>query len=170
MPILTRPALPEDALAVAMVRVGSWQAAYAGIIPDEVLDAMDPRAQSERLRSRLADPASRFTTRVAERDGVIAGFTVTGPYRGDDVPVGTGEVLAIYVDPDHWSTGVGRALMDDALARLSAARLWPVLLWVLRDNARARRFYEKAGFAPDGAEHFYTAGGVPVPEVRYRHG
>ena len=170
MPILTRPAVPEDAAAVAMVRVRSWQAAYAGTVPGAVLDAMDPRAETERTRARLADPAVRFATRVAERDGVIAGFTVTGPYRGEDVPTGTGEVLAIYAHPDHWSTGVGRTLMDDALAQLSSARLRPVLLWVLRDNARARRFYERAGFAPDGAEHFYTAGGVPIPELRYRHG
>ena len=37
-------------------------------------------------------------------------------------------------------------------------------LWVLRDNARARRFYEGHGWRADGTER--VAGGVV--EVRYR--
>lgn len=167
MSILVRPAVPEDAAAVAEVRVSSWRAAYRGIIPGRVLDSLDPAAAAERTRSALADPAHPFRLRVAERDGVLTGFTITGPYRGTDAAPGAGEVLAIYVHPDHWSTGSGRVLMVDALERLSEAGLSPVLLWVLRDNARARRFYERAGFAPDGAEQFYSAGGVPIPEIRY---
>lgn len=168
-PVRIRTAVDVDALGVAVVRMRSWRAAYAGVIPDHVLDGMDLERMADQVRARMADPADPFTTRVAERAGAIVGFTVTGPYRGDDAPAGTGEVLAIYADPDHWSTGVGRLLMTDALDRLAASCLSPVLLWVLRDNPRARRFYHRMGFAPDGAEHFYVAGGVPVPEVRYRH-
>jgi hypothetical protein len=40
-------------------------------------------------------------------------------------------------------------------------------LWVLRDNARARRFYERSGFRADGVEEPYEVAGVAVPEVRY---
>lgn len=167
--IRVRTAVPADALDVATVRTRSWRVAYAGVIPAHVLDTMDPGQIAERTRERIADLGNPFTTRVAERGGAVVGFTVTGPYRGEDVPQGTGEVLAIYADPDHWSAGVGRVMMTDALDRLAAAGFGPVLLWVLRDNPRARRFYQRAGFAPDGAEHFYTAGGVPIPEVRYRH-
>jgi len=43
-----------------------------------------------------------------------------------------------------------------------------VVLWVLETNARARRFYEVAGFAPDGGEQVETFGAVPLREVRYR--
>lgn len=168
MNVVIRPALPDDAAAIAVVRVRSWQAAYAGLMPDALLDAMDPQTQAERLRERLSDAASPYRTLVAVRDGGVAAFSTFGPYRGDDVPPGSGEVLAIYAHPDHWSTGVGRALMDDTLTHLSGAGMLPVLLWVLRDNVRARRFYERAGFTPDGAEQLYDAGGVMVPEVRYR--
>lgn len=165
--ILIRPARPADAPAVVALRVDSWRVAYAGVIPSSVLDAMDPNAY-QRFQARLRDPEHPFRTRVAERDGVIAGYTITGPYRGEDVPPGAGEVLAIYAHPDHWSTGVGRELMSDALTELARLGLAPVLLWVLRDNPRARRFYERAGFRPDGTEQPYTADGVSVPEVRYR--
>ncbi|HEX5495321.1 MAG TPA: GNAT family N-acetyltransferase [Mycobacteriales bacterium] len=168
MTIQVRPAVLDDAAPVAEVRVSSWRVAYDGIVPGEVLDGMDPVAAAERTRVSLADPANPLRLRVAERNGVIVGFTITGPYRGGGVPENSGEVMAIYAHPDHWSTGVGRVMMDDALDDLATAGLGPVFLWVLRDNARARRFYERAGFAFDGIEQLYTAGGVPLPELRYR--
>ena len=77
------------------------------------------------------------------------------------------ELYALYVHPDWWSTGTGRALMDRSLARVCAAGYMSITLWVLRDNARARRFYGRAGFAADGARHVLDdLGGVT--EIRYR--
>lgn len=78
----------------------------------------------------------------------------------------TGEVYAIYLAPAAWSTGTGRALMDEALAGLRAGGYRRVVLWVLTGNARARRFYHKAGFAPDGATNI-LAGLGGVEELRY---
>ncbi|RAS29045.1 hypothetical protein BCL80_107157 [Streptomyces avidinii] len=46
-------------------------------------------------------------------------------------------------------------------------RIRDITLWVLKENVRARRFYERAGFRPDGAEETFEAGGARVPEVRY---
>jgi RimJ/RimL family protein N-acetyltransferase len=42
------------------------------------------------------------------------------------------------------------------------------VLWVLPANARARRFYERAGWTCDGTERTVDALGLTVPEVRYR--
>jgi RimJ/RimL family protein N-acetyltransferase len=56
--------------------------------------------------------------------------------------------------------------MDRVLARSAAAGYSSITLWVLRDNERARRFYERAGFAPDGATHVLTAL-AGVLELRY---
>ena len=41
-------------------------------------------------------------------------------------------------------------------------------LWVLADNERARRFYKRHGFEPDGVEKIEEIGGKPLTEVRYR--
>jgi GNAT superfamily N-acetyltransferase len=76
------------------------------------------------------------------------------------------ELYALYVRPAWWSTGTGRALMDRVLARSAAAGYASVTLWVLRDNERARRFYERAGFAPDGATNVLTSL-AGVLELRY---
>ena len=77
------------------------------------------------------------------------------------------ELYALYVRPAWWSTGTGRALMDRVLARSARAGYSSITLWVLRDNRRARRFYERAGFAPDGATNVLTRLG-DVLELRYR--
>jgi RimJ/RimL family protein N-acetyltransferase len=58
--------------------------------------------------------------------------------------------------PAWWSAGLGRALTDAALAELRAVGYRRVVLWTLTGNARARRFYDKAGFAPDGATNIIT--------------
>jgi ribosomal protein S18 acetylase RimI-like enzyme len=76
-------------------------------------------------------------------------------------------VYAIYVVPAWWAAGAGRALMDTALAALRADGYLRAVLWVLADNTRARRFYQRAGFAPDGASTILTGLGG-VLEVRYR--
>jgi GNAT superfamily N-acetyltransferase len=77
------------------------------------------------------------------------------------------ELYALYVRPAWWSTGTGRALMERVLARSSRAGYLSIALWVLRDNHRARRFYERAGFAPDGATNVLERVGG-VTELRYR--
>ena len=57
--------------------------------------------------------------------------------------------------------------MDRVLAKVKMAGYTCITLWVLEANARARRFYHRAGFAPDGARHVLDdLGGVT--EIRYR--
>ena len=77
-------------------------------------------------------------------------------------------MYAIYAHPEHWSTGLGRALLPAAVAALGGP---PAVLWVLEANDRARRFYERAGWRPDGArKQADMLGGVQLPEIRYRLG
>ena len=57
-----------------------------------------------------------------------------------------GEVFAIYVAAEHWSTGAGRALMQAGVESSDRRRLTEIRLWVFEDNPRARRFYERVGY------------------------
>ena len=78
-----------------------------------------------------------------------------------------GEVSAIYALADAWGRGVGRALMDAALAGLASGGFTEVMLWVLEGNERAIRFYERAGFQPDGATKIDNTRGFALHELRY---
>lgn len=169
---------PADAEAIARVHVRSWQAGYAGIMPEEVLGRLNPAAWAQRRRDLgTADPAHPFTTLLAEVDGAVVGFTTFGPYRNNqdrsDLDPAYGEILAMYVDPSSWGGGTGRALLAAARAGLAERGWTEYRLWVLHDNARARRFYERAGHSADGVESVYRlplhAGRDPLPlrELRY---
>jgi len=184
--VLIRPATPDDAAGIAAVRRVSWPAAYAGIMAPEVIDQVVARATEARERGSFTGRPWRHVL-VAENPpgpavdpaeapaAVITGYASYGIERSvDGLPrsprAGPGarplaaELYALYVAPDHWSTGTGRALMDQVLAAVLAEGHGRIILWVLRDNHRARRFYERAGFRRRGREHPSFAG---APEVRY---
>ncbi|MFD3487231.1 GNAT family N-acetyltransferase [Streptomyces sp. NPDC058665] len=167
MDLRIRAMTEDDCEAVAAVRVGGWQWAYAGLMPQAYLDAMSVEEDAARQRGRLVGGHGTVVNIVAERDGVVVGWACFGPCRDEDTPAGAQELYALYVRPEHVSSGVGRALMDTWLERATAAGCSPLVLWVLKENSRARRFYEKAGFTPDGAEEPFQVGDAKVPEVRY---
>ncbi|TQK50978.1 L-amino acid N-acyltransferase YncA [Streptomyces sp. SLBN-118] len=158
----------DDCEAVATIRVRGWQFAYDGLIPTSYLDAMSVEMDAARRRDMLAKGDGVVTNVVAEREGEVVGWGCFGPSRGEGQPAaGVCELYALYVLPDRVSTGVGRALMDELTGRAEADGFERMLLWVLKENDRARRFYAKAGFAPDGVEEPFEVEGVAVPEVRY---
>lgn len=159
-----RPITDADIDAVAEVHVRTWQTGYAGIVPAAHLDQLDPARNAEHRRRQEPRPGQH--TLVADSAGTIVGFAAFGPDRSEP---GHGELYAIYVHPDHWGAGAGRRLIEAARAGLAGDGFPDMRLWVLADNARARRFYERAGLEFDGTTDFYSPGttGVQLPEVRY---
>ena len=79
-----------------------------------------------------------------------------------------GEIEAIYLAPEARGTGLGRPLLEAAAAGLARAGFATAVLWVLTANEEARRFYERAGFRPDGAARSLDFDGTPIEEIRYR--
>ena len=165
----TRPATVDDAPAIGVVHVRSWQVTYAGLVPQSYLDAMDPVARGQRWAEILAGvvPPAGTTVLESEAHGLI-GFASVMPSDDPDATPTTGQLGAFYLDPDHWGRGGGRLLMADAVDRLTAAGFTTATLWVLNGNARARRFYDAAGWRPDGATQLDDSRGFPLDEVRYR--
>jgi GNAT superfamily N-acetyltransferase len=106
---------------------------------------------------------------VAVDAGQVCGATWFGPARDADLdPARVGEVIGIYLLPEAWGTGLGRELMAASVEHLAAAGHSAATLWVLESNARARRFYARAGWAEDGAVQRSDRLGFPITEVRYR--
>jgi ribosomal protein S18 acetylase RimI-like enzyme len=191
--IRIRPAESADAAAIAQVRAQTWQATYAGLIPDQTLaDLTAPQAVRWETEWRaahsmagflvaetLAAPAAAETSPAAAR---IVGFASFGPERGeedgpgdprfglpdeDEADQDQAELYAVYVLPRHWSSGAGRALLDRVLALAAEAGYTDISLWVLEGNQRGRRFYEQAGFAVTGESAAPSRLGG-VSELRYR--
>ncbi|HEX6762597.1 MAG TPA: GNAT family N-acetyltransferase [Gaiellaceae bacterium] len=160
--MVVREAEPDDAFAVESIRVRGWQIAYRHVFPPEQLDALP--VDETRWRRRFVEQPPGWSTFVAERDGDVVGFASVGPSRDEQ---GIGELYAIYVDPDEWSQGVGCALIGRSEERL-ARDFDEATLWVLTNNPRARRFYERSGWQVDGARKVEHRLGVRSEETRYR--
>ena len=184
---MIRSASTADAAEISGVQRDSWLAAYEGIIAHEIIDRVTAPDDGARVRQVFQTrPWQRMVVAIAQNpigqnplnEPGIVGYASFGPeldvfapWPHPVSPAGqqgqVGELYALYVHPAWWSTGTGRALMDYVLARVSRAGFPNVMLWVLERNVRARRFYERAGFRPDGASHVLDGLGGVI-EIRYR--
>lgn len=164
--MLLRAAGAGDELAVADVHVRSWRVAYRGLLPAEYLAGLDPRQRAARYTFTDPDAVTPSTT-VAVDEGAICGFATVGPSRDSDAH-GAGELYAIYVDPNCWHRGLGRALIDDARSRLASGGYAQACLWVLAANTRSRSFYRADGWLPDGGLRVENIGWAGVEELRYQ--
>jgi ribosomal protein S18 acetylase RimI-like enzyme len=168
-----RRARLQDAAAIAAVHVRTWQAAYEHVFGAARLAGIDAAAREGLARHFATD--AQHDAFVAERDDArIVGFVACGPStiaegqddgRGDDRA--ERELFAIYVLPEAWGTPAASGLLHAAVEAMRGRGSPGAFLWVLDDNPRARRCYEREGWRADGtAESEYL--GLTVPLVRYR--
>jgi ribosomal protein S18 acetylase RimI-like enzyme len=162
-----RSAKRDDARAIAQIHVAAWRAAYRGLMPDDYLAALSVDARTTMWQNALgrATPAQ---VALAEIDGTLAGFCSYGPTR-DEEPPEVAEIYAVNIHPDYWRRGAGRLLCEHALREAAAREHSAITLWVMTGNERARGFYERLKFAPDGALRTNSELiGRPFDELRYR--
>ncbi len=152
-------------MGIAEVQVAAWQVAYRGIVPDQVLADFTVSKRNARWQRILAKPLPGGLTFVAESGGRLSGFASV--LRARDVPQRWGELAALYVHPDMWGTGLGHALHQAAVEHLAGQAYGRAVLYVLADNARARRFYETHGWTADGTVKMESFGEVELAEPRY---
>ncbi|MGA0567198.1 GNAT family N-acetyltransferase [Rathayibacter sp. KR2-224] len=185
-----RRATPADALGIARVHVRSWREAYGHVFSPFLLGRLSVESRAERWRRMIiagaevwvaelvaqpvesaahavrAAPAKASALKAAPTAKAapgavsrIVGWASAGPARDEDGPVQR-ELHGIYVLRDHHGTGAAQRLLDAALGNS------PAFLWVLVDNPRARAFYRRNGFVPDGTTKVDTFGGEPAAELR----
>jgi GNAT superfamily N-acetyltransferase len=139
--VLLRPAEPADVRAIAEFQTRCWRQAYRGLVAQDYLDQMDGDRREPVWRQRLVTGSRRIA--LAEIDGDLVGVVSWGAARtSDDAP--PLELKSLYVDAARHGSGVAAALMHVAIADADAQ------LWCYEDNPRARAFYAKQGFQPDG--------------------
>ena len=135
----------DDAPTVARIYIDAWNLGFGDLMPKRALD----RETIDRWRVDLTAPVPQRWW-AAIREGAMVGFTGIGPSR-DPIDASLGELDTIAVDPGHWRTGVGRALMSQALRYLSADGYREAILWTLAAYPRGAGFYESSGWSPSGA-------------------
>jgi GNAT superfamily N-acetyltransferase len=165
---MIRPACAADADGMASVQVRSWQAAYRGQMPDDVLDGLSVERRARFWRSFIDAGRPGEHVFVVVEGSDVCGFAHVGANRDPAAAPGTGEICSFYLAPEVWGTGRGRSLMKACLDVLVREGHREAVLWVLVSNTRARRFYEAAGWVGDETLKTEDMAGTTVTETRYR--
>lgn len=160
-----RAAVPADAEGIARAHVESWQSAYRGILPPNVLDFIDVGQRVESRRRSLTAASSGLHLVAYDRShGDIVGFCDAGPSRRAG-PL-RGEIYALYLVTYAKRHGLGAELLERAVAWFKAAGLPSMIIWVLESNSHARGFYAAMGGRPTDRIRSSVAG-FPVFEIAY---
>jgi ribosomal protein S18 acetylase RimI-like enzyme len=175
MKITIRPAKVEDARDIARIRVTTWRFAYQGIMPHEILASMDIEKESERWKEILAQFTAERGAFVAEVEApgeeggtggqFVPGYCFCGPVRNQDREY-TGELYALYVQPDRHRRGLGKLLVQAAARFLIGQGYRRMIIYVLRENQPSRAFYEAIG-GKAVREKQDEIGGTALIEVGY---
>ncbi len=150
----------DDPLEISKIYESSWQSAYKGMIPQDYLDSIPAGQWADGISK-----AGLNSLVLIERGRMIgtASFSQSRWEKYSDY----GEVVSIYFLPDCIGKGYGRLLLHKCIEELKKCGFIKVLLWVLEDNHRARKFYEKNGFLCSGVFMDADIGGKGIREVLY---
>ena len=167
--MIIRDAELRDARGIAEVHVRSWQAAYAGIVPDEDLARLSVD-QREQFWAQILSKGVRATFVLVNRD-LVVGWSGFGPARDEDCdPILVAELYGIYLLPEYWCMGYGKQLYRATETRIRQSLVENLVLWVFEKNTRARSFYEAVGYRIESGKQkeMRFAGATTAMEVRYR--
>jgi GNAT superfamily N-acetyltransferase len=164
--VTLRRATEADVDDMVEVQLAAWREAFVPILPPSF---RVPEAEefAPRLADSLRGGGVHSTLALDSGAEHVLGWITHGANRDIDAGPDVGEVRAVFVSPGAWGSGVGGALLTHALEGLKEDGYGEATLWSFADNDRANTFYERHGFARDGAEQRrdFSAGAL---EVRYR--
>jgi GNAT superfamily N-acetyltransferase len=132
-----REARPDEARLLAAVQELASVAALGHIFPPELYPYPREAVQA-RWIAATADPATRTLIALSGEEPVGAAFVSAEWLEG------------LYVVPEQWGSGLAGSLHDQALELVRELGSTRCHLWVLADNVRARRFYERRGWRENG--------------------
>jgi len=153
MTISYRTATVRDAEALSALGIATFTDTFGHLYKAGDLAIFLQNHAPDGWARELADPA--FAVRVAELDGRMVGFAKLGPPHLPFEPRGeAAELRQLYVLEEMKGQGVAHALIEWVIDRARDRRADHLYLSVFTDNHRARRFYEKYGFEPEGTYAF----------------
>ena len=137
-----RAAHADEALALAKLHVDVWRNTYADLATPEALATLDAKRRLPLWQGYLADPAHHIF--VASQNGTLTGVVCLGPPSHPAFGQ-RGEIDHLYVAKSAARQGIGKQLLNAALAHLAKGGYQGAALAVVRQNHPARAFYAACG-------------------------
>ena len=169
-----REARASDAPELARVQAASWEASFAGLVPDAVITELTSEEALSQFAQRWqqaisAPPTSKHRVHVAvdqPGDPGILGFAASGPATDEDLWPGTdGQLYELHVLPDASGAGHDGRLLNAVADTFAEDGLSTGYTWALAGDEQRIGFLEAAGWAPDGSRASLDMG-IKVPVVR----
>ena len=144
----------EDMKQLGHIMAVSFRTAFADFVSQQTMDAC---AQEDNCTAMLEGiyREGKMHLLIGDNSGMLVWQNAQD----------SAEIVAIHSLPESWGTGLGHAMLEEALNQIGDR---PIFLWAFKENKRARRFYEKHGFRWDGSERVSEFDGAL--EVRYVKG
>ena len=161
-----RPAVLSDAIDMAEVYMGSFEAAYKNIIPADYIREKRVNSNENMIRVLSDENYSRFQYVILHKDAIVGVMTVA-PARDDDTDDSFYELHGIYISPNYFRQGIGAQAINFALDKARTLGKQTMILWVFADNICSIKFYEKSGFITDGKTRTLNCG-KPLIAIRMR--
>lgn len=165
MGVTIRAAEASDAAAMSRIHALGWKQAYVGIVPQEYLDGLQHDFWVPAFEKWLRQ--GKVQAKLLYEDAVPAACIAYGPSREDSLP-GWGEVVSLYVHPNHLRKGYGKKLLLAGLRELAEAGHPSAYLWVLEENKKARAFYKALGFTETADSCVCEFMKTTVVDIRYQ--
>ncbi len=144
MEAVIRKVQQGDASNLAYIQTESWKAAFTSILDAETLTKCTNIERATSMYQRLLDEnkGNGYLLTVDGKPHCIAYWDAAR----DVEFTGKAELICIHSLPENWHKGYGSQMMDKVLKDIKEAGYSEVVLWVYRENNRARAFYEANGF------------------------
>ena len=123
---------------------------YNALIPTTTVAWTEELETAEQREAWFAEQQRNgFPVLVAEDEGTVVGYAAYGWFRSDGRWPGYDLTVehSIHVAESHWSRGVGRALLEELMARARQAGLHVMVAAVDAANADSIAFHERLGFS-----------------------
>ena len=159
-----RAAAESDVDEIVRIQAETWRLAYADVLPEAALAVLT----SEDARRTWADAVHAgepYHVFVAREGEWTVGFCAAAHYEGQGGSIA--EISALLVEPRWGRRGHGGRLLAVAGAALRRAGSQTGRAWVPEADSASRRFYDRAGWAADGAVRTLDTGEGTVREIRY---
>ena len=150
----------DDPFEISSIYEKSWKFAYKGIIPQEYLNGIPSGHWANSLNK------DGMNNLLLIENGQKIGTACFCKSRWEKYS-DYGEIVSIYFLPDYFGKGYGKDLLNKCVDELNKLGFQKILLWVLEDNHRARKFYEKNGFICSEEYLNDNIGGKELREVMY---
>lgn len=142
---MIRSAIVDDAKQIAKVRIDTWRTAYKGMLSEEYLNSMDYEEREKKFRKFLEENNQNKFINVYEdvKTNEVVGFIWFGIPR-EDLEFDS-EIYALYVYDSFQKQGIGKQLINFAIGKFKEMGREKMILWAIKENLNARKFYERMG-------------------------